>query len=399
MFLKTRPIVAAAVCVGAALVVWAVRTVIVRAPVSRTTSERALLSAIADIEAGRLKTPLVNEMRSDADVTVTFLARREAGTAPRIVSDVTGWGEHIDGTFDFAAGTMTRVGDTDWFSLRTGVARGARIEYKIAYGQTDYRLDPHNPRHSAGPDAGGLLASEFVTPGYVPPREFAGQPRPPAGTEMEADVDGPCRAVVYLSPGHRPGAEHPVAVFLDPRVRQVARTLDWMIEHGEIRPLVAAFVSARTQEWQHCSGPAERAYVGGPLMAWLVAHASATTRPEGRAVIAISFGAKDALETAMGANSAFGLLGMLLPGRRLSPDDIDAVSKRPGAPIRVSILAGQYDQANLPTARGLRSALSNAGHDVSYLDVPEGHSAVTWRNHLREVLRALFGRNGASAIE
>ena len=61
------------------------------------------------------------------------------------------------------------------------------------------------------------------------------------------------------------------------------------------------------------------------------------------------------------------------------------------ARLRVAILAGRYDHANLPTARGLRQALTDAGHAVNYTEVPEGHSAVTWRNHLRDVLVSLFG--------
>jgi enterochelin esterase-like enzyme len=59
--------------------------------------------------------------------------------------------------------------------------------------------------------------------------------------------------------------------------------------------------------------------------------------------------------------------------------------------LQVAILAGRYDQANLPTARAVRQALADAGHVVEYTEVPEGHSAVTWRNHLRAVLVPLFG--------
>ena len=50
---------------------------------------------------------------------------------------------------------------------------------------------------------GGAAASEFVTPGYVPPQEFD-DPRPsPAGTVSEAALEGPCKVMVYTPPGHR----------------------------------------------------------------------------------------------------------------------------------------------------------------------------------------------------
>ena len=155
----------------------------------------AIEAAIAEIEAGRRTTPLVGEPAAGGERVVTFLARQEGGQPPRIVSDVTGWGEHVDGTFDFSTGTMARVGQSDWYLLRAEVAPRARIEYSIAYGQADYRLDPHNPRRSAGPEAGGLAASELVMPDYVPPEELAGPRASPAGVVSEADIPGPCQRV------------------------------------------------------------------------------------------------------------------------------------------------------------------------------------------------------------
>ena len=80
----------------------------------RSPRADALETAIPEIEAGRTATPLIGEPTAGGEATVTFLAKRADGRAPRIVSDVTGWGEHIDGTFDFTAGTMTRVGITEW---------------------------------------------------------------------------------------------------------------------------------------------------------------------------------------------------------------------------------------------------------------------------------------------
>ena len=196
-------VVAASLAAGA----WGAHALIERRSQDFDGGLRALQSAIAEVEAGRRATPLVGTPSAAGDVTVTFLARQAGGLVPRIVSDVTGWGEHIDGTFDFAAGTMTRVGESEWHFLRAEVMPRARVEYRIAYGQTDYRLDPHNRRRSAGPEFGGAPASEFVTPGYQPPQEFEGPPPSPAGTVSESAIDGPCKVLVYAPAGHvRSGA-------------------------------------------------------------------------------------------------------------------------------------------------------------------------------------------------
>jgi len=70
---------------------------------------------------------------------------------------------------------------------------------------------------------------------------------------------------------------------------------------------------------------------------------------------------------------------------------LDAIAGRRDHRLRVSILAGKYDHANIGTARSVRQALADAGHTVDYTEVPEGHSPRTWLNHLRVVLVGLFG--------
>ena len=171
-------------------------------------TRRRLEAVIADVEAGRQATPLIGEPTPAGDAVVMFLAKRADDRAPRIVSDVTGWGEHVDGTFDVAAGTMARVGQSEWYSLQARVAPRARIEYQIAYAPTDYRTDPHNPRLSEGPQRGGARASEFVMPGYVTPQEFADTPVSPAGETSESVVQSRVRGwswrvIVHTPPGHR----------------------------------------------------------------------------------------------------------------------------------------------------------------------------------------------------
>jgi enterochelin esterase-like enzyme len=138
-------------------------------------------------------------------------------------------------------------------------------------------------------------------------------------------------------------------------------------------------------------------FVTGRLLAWLRSRHGVAGSADSHAILAISYSAKDALEIALRNPGAFRRLGLLIPGRRINRADITAIAGHRDAHLRVAILAGRYDHANLPTARGLRQALAEAGHVVYYSEVPEGHSASTWRNHLRGVIVNLFGRPEVSA--
>jgi enterochelin esterase family protein len=351
-----------------------------------------LEAAIADIEAGRKTTPLIGEPTDGGEATVTFLVKR-VGHAPRIVSDVTGWGEHPDGTFDFNVGRMTRVGRTDWYALQAKVAPRARIEYLIVYGPADYRLDPHNPRQAAGPQLGGARASEFVMPGYVPPQEFAAPPVSSAGLITEATIEskvlrGPCRLTVYTPSGYGGDRDHPMAIFLDSRSDHVSRVLDSLITQEAIEPIVAVFVAPHVAVAG--TGAPMRTFLTGELLTWLSSRYAVARSADKRAIIGISYGAKDALDAALASRDAFARLGLSIPGRRIGRGDIDAIAERISHRLRVAILAAQYDRANVATARDVRQALAEAGHLVDYREVPEGHSAVTWIHHLRFVLVSLF---------
>ncbi len=182
-----------------------------------------------------------------------------------------------------------------------------------------------------------------------------------------------------------------MAAFLDLRAAQVSRVLDWLIARRAIEPIVAVFVGPASAGYRFPEGEPMRAFVVGELLPWVASRFNVTRSADERAIIAISFGAKDALDVATSSPQAFGRLGLLIPGRRLTQADIDAFAARTRRHLRVAILAGQYDRANLSTARDARQALCGAGHSVDYVEVPEGHSAVTWMHHLEEVLVSLFG--------
>jgi len=381
----------AAVCVTASCA---------RSPQPPAGLERDVEATIAEIEAGRETTPLVVQPAAGSDASVTFLVRSSGGQVPRIVSDVTGWGESPDdSTFDLSIGTMTRVGSTDWFRLDTQVAPRARVEYLAVHSGTDYRTDPNNPRRAWS--RGGYDISELVTPDYVPPQELADPPAAPGGNTVEATIDSralgaPRRLLVYLPPGYRDDGEYPVAVFHAgwgvARDGQAPRILDWLIARREIEPIVALFPESHLEgDADNHEGPPMRAFLTEEAPAWLASRYGVAAPADEWAVLAISYGAKDALDAALAPVRAYGRLGLLIPGRRLTSADLEAFARQRDRRLRVAILAGRYDQANLATARSAGRALADAGHIVDSIEVPEGHNPTTWRNHLRDVLVSLFG--------
>jgi len=370
------------------------------APHEGAKADTAVDVAIAEVEARRRTTPLIVQPAKGRDAKITFLVKSSDGRVPRIVSDVTGWGENAgDDTFDVTAGTMTRVGSSDWYRLDAQVASGARIEYLAVQGSTDYRTDPHNPRRAAF--HGGELVSEFVAPDYVAPQELSEPAGAPAGRTTEAVIGsralgGPRRLTVYTPPGYGRDRAYPVAVFHSgwgvTQGGEATRLFDWLIAHRAIEPVVAVFLeSHRPGDPDLHAGRPMSAFLNREVPAWLAERFGVTRRADERAILAISFGAKDALAAALDPAGAYGRLGLLIPGRRLDRADLEAVAAHRSRRLRVAILAGLYDRSNLATARDARQALSDAGHAVEYLEVPEGHNPSTWHNHLREVLVSLFG--------
>ena len=360
---------------------------------------RSLDTVIAEIEVGRTTTPLVAQEGPGSDANLTFLVKSEEGEVPRIVSDVTGWGESPDdSSFDLTIGTMTQIDSTDWYRLETVVASPARVEYLVVHGETDYRVDPNNPRR--GWARGRHDISELVTLDYQPPQELIDPPVTPGGRTVEATIDSRAlglsrRVLVYLPPGYRDDGAYPVAVFHSgwsvAHVGEAPRILDWLVAHREIEPIVGLFLESYLygDDGNH-EGPPLRTFLTEEAPAWLASRYSVAADADEWAVLAISYGAKDALDAALAPAQAYGRLGLLIPGRRLTPADLEAFAQQPGRRLRVAILAGRYDQANLPTARAVRQALTGAGHSVEYIEVPEGHNPSTWRNHLRDVIVSLF---------
>jgi enterochelin esterase-like enzyme len=371
-------------------------SVATHAPAPDRAAARSDLAVIADIEAGRLTTPVVSAAGPDGRVAVTFYAKGEGDSAPRVVSDVSGWGERPDGTFDFAIGRMQPVSGSSWFRLSASAESSARIEYLFSYGAGDYRPDPHNPRTV---DRAGGVASEAVMPAYLDPPIFTDPPVTPAGAVSEAQVDGPAgprRVIVYLPPGYDTLRKYPLVVLHDGALvvnrGEAPRVPDWLIAHERMRPVVALFVEPASRADDYAAGAPMRDFVSGPLLAWASARYSVSPLTADRAIVGISAGGRAALDAVGAHPGAFGRLGLLMPVAELPILTALPERKPPAEPIDAVIVAAKYDALYRRHALEVASVLKSRGHDATLIEVAEGHSQATWRTHLADVFVRLFGR-------
>lgn len=382
-FVRLRLIAAAVVLAG----VFAYFTTSTKAP-EADLEERPL---VLSIESRNTPVPVVNGS------TVTFYAEADGTSAPRLVSDLTGWGEKPDGTFDFTVGRMHNIAGTRWYSLSAHAALSARIEYLFSYGAGDYRTDPRNPRKVSR--VGGD-ASEVVMPGYVAPPEFAAPATVPSGKVTEASVKGLIvrqrRVIVYTPPGYDPSQKYRLAVFHDGALvvnnGEAPRVIDWLIAHDAINPIVAVFVDPVSRADDFRLAAPMRDFVGSELMTWIGAHYSITPLAADHAIIGISAGARAALDAMASYPDVFGKAGLMIPA--LDEGDVSKIPVRRGeaAQLHAFVLGAAYDQLNRRAADLVRASMIERGQSVKFVEVAEGHSTNTWKTHLHDVLVNLFGR-------
>lgn len=362
---------------------------------SKTTSapeaDKAERAELPRIERGETAVPVVRGSE------ITFYAQGDGGSSPRVVSDLTGWGERADGTFDFTVGKMHSIAGTNWFTLTARAEPSARIEYLFTYGAGDYRLDPRNPRtvRRATGDA-----SELVGSGYESPPEFAEPPTEPAGKITETMVRGQIvnerRVIVYTPPGYDASHKYRLAVFHDGSLvvntGEAPRVLDWLIAHNVIHPLIAVFVDPVSRADDFRRAAPMRDFVSSELMTWIAERYSVTPIAADHAIIGISAGARGALDAMAAYPGVFGKCGLMIPA--IDESDVSTIPVRHAdAPqLEVTLLTGKYDRLNAAGAALVRDSLIARGQSVKYIEVAEGHSTITWKTHLRDVLVTLFGR-------
>jgi enterochelin esterase-like enzyme len=324
-----------------------------------------------------------------------FLVQDRNGVTPRVIGDFNGWAASANGQ-DPAVGLPTRIEGTDWSYLTASVYTNARAEYVLLFPD-EAIADPRNPRTVpafAGP------RSEVRMPQWVAQPEIDDAAEVPAGTVVGEAVPSKVlgtsrRAWFYTPPGYDSSEDwYPVLYVLDggnfvERMR-TPTILDRLIARKAIPPIVAVFVEPGERQEEYSRNARWRAFMATELVPLVDKRFRTFPAPEKRVLLGSSLSAYGAVDLAVEYPAVFGLCAALAPPAQ-TPTVITNQAKGRDAirAVRFFVLAGTYDSM-ADGGRRLRTALDIGTGAVTYMEVPEGHSAETFRGHIDDALKALL---------
>jgi enterochelin esterase-like enzyme len=299
--------------------------------------------------------------------------------------------------YSTTVGTPTRLAATPWSYLQADAASNARFEYTLLY-EREAIVDPRNPRQVRTYSG---LHSEIRMPFYESPPEIDGPIPAATGTLTEEAfasraLKGTRRVWTYLPAGYEGSTDHFPTVYVLDGGNYVADwmgvpgVLDRLIAAGSIRPVIAVFVEPGSRQEEYSRNPAWRAFVTSELVPAIDRRHRTFSAPEQRVVFGSSLAAYGAVDLAVAHPDVFAACAALAPPSQ-TPTLLtnQAEGQRAINGVRFFVLGAVYDP-DVNGARALRTVLAEAAGAVTYLEVPHGHAAETFRAHVDEALEALL---------
>jgi enterochelin esterase family protein len=320
------------------------------------------------------------------------------GATPRIVGDFNRWAATPAG-YDATVGTTTRIEGTDWSYLETSAFSNARVEYVLLF-ERESRPDPLNPRSVStysGPH------SEARMPLWIAQPEIDQRTPAPAGTLVQETVQsrllGAARRVWFYTPPGYDGSQSwfPSVYVLDggAYVERLGmpQILDRLIAGQEIPPAIAIFVEPGERQEEYTRNARWRAFIATELVPLVDKRFRTVPTPEQRLIFGSSLSAYGAVDLAVEYQAVFGLCAALAPPVQTATVITNQEKGRDAIRgVRFFVMAGTYDSI-ADGGRRLRTALDIGTGAVTYLEVPEGHSPETFRNHIDDALRTLLPKS------
>ena len=362
------------------------------APTAEGRTDVAAAFAACAEKAG---TPLLYPSPGAARVRALFVFRSPASRV-FLAGDMNGWST--------TAQPLEKLAGTELHVLETEVVDGARLDYKLVVGGTEWALDPWNPRTMRG---GFGPNSELRTPAYRPPADVEPRPGSRPGRFEELTVPsralgGTRRVVAWVPPGLEARKDPiPALYLLDGldyrefgRVHLVAANL---VSEGRLPPLLLVLVPPVDRGSEYERSEAFERFLVGELVPAVEARWRVRRDPAGRGVMGASLGAFASL-SATARTDTFGRCGAQSTGNAF-PANLDALladlARLPAGAARFHVDVGTFESNLhgsdlLAVSRRLRPVLARR-QALEYREVPEGHSWGSWRARLAEALTFFWG--------
>ena len=237
-------------------------------------------------------------------------------------------------------------------------------------------------------------------PFWTAPAEVEGKAEVPEGKVTQEAFEskalkGMRRVWTYLPAGYDASPDvYPTVYFLDggnyADWMQVPSVLDQLIAAKTIPPVIAVFVEPGARQEEYSRNPAWRTFMVHELVPAIDKRHRTFPAPDHRVIFGSSLGAYGAVDLAVDNPDVFGLCAAIAPPEQASTLLTNqAQGARAVHGVRFFVLGAVYD-TDVKGARTLRSALSDARADVTYVEVPEGHAAETFRGRIDDALRHLI---------
>lgn len=309
---------------------------------------------------------------------------------------------------------LDRIGQTHAFFRTVHLPHRGRIEYKFEVqrgGGRHWVRDPHNPLLARDPFGANSVCP---MPGYREPAWIAPEPLSRPGSmehfSLASAAWGDVRGIdVYLPNEYKAHKRYPLLICQDgadyQRYAGIQAVLDNLITRHEVVPMVVAFTNGSDQRnVEYGANPRQAAFLVDELLPALQERYGLSQRPTDRGLMGASFGGVSTLFTAWERPGVFGRLlvqsGSLVftdvghHGRsplwdpvvdfvnalRLDPARLDA---------RVFLSCGTFESL-IAYNRALAPVFRKAGLPTRFVESPDGHNWVAWRDRLRDGLSWLF---------
>ncbi len=321
--------------------------------------------------------------------TIAYFLYRGSASSMNVPGDFNGWNS--------GANKMTLLAGTNLWYNEDVFESDARLDYKFVRNGSSWILDPRNDNTVSG---GFGPNSELAMPDYVQPPEIEYYAEIPHGSlesfSFTSSALGNSRTInVYLPAGYAEAVADtfPVILFHDGgeylQLADADNTLDYLIAHEKIEPLVAVFVPPvqRNDEYAGSKVGKFTTFIIDELMPHIEENYRISRDPARRAMTGPSYGGRITTTICYAHPEEFGLAAPVSGSIYADVDD-SPVTTGPKKELRWYLDWGTYEGPQ--RHRETRDALIEIGYELEWNEWHEGHSWGSWRAHLDNILEYFF---------